>query len=325
MILDKIQKSYNTEQVLKDVDLTIIEKEFLVILGNSGSGKSTLLKIIAGIEHADGGIIKQNEKEIQNIPIGKRDIGYIFQEPLLFPHMTVKQNVTYSLIMAKYKKNDIETKYKTYMQLLQIEELGEKMPNQLSGGQKQRVAIARAIINSPKILLMDEPFSSLDYNLRKQLGEMLLKLKAQLNLTIVFVTHDIEEAMLLGDRIAFLHKGKLLEINTPQKMYYHPTFEETAKFMGEYNIIYGEQKNDVFHTKYGNFKNFAFEKTAKKLFVRPNKINLIPMENGNFEIEKITYKGKEIRIKVKNETLLIDVYILNTLKIGDKVELKIEM
>ncbi len=325
MILTNIQKSFNTEHVLKSLNLTIIDNEFLDILGNSGSGKSPLLKIMAGIEREDTGTITQGDVEIQNTAMGKRDIGYIFQEPLLFPHLTVKQNVTYSLVMSKCSKNEIETRYKMYMQLLQIEELSDKMPNQLSGGQKQRVAIARAIINSPKFLLMDEPFSSLDYNLRKQLGEMLLKLKKQLELTIVFVTHDIEEAMLLGDRIAFLHEGTLLEIDVPQKMYYNPTCEQTAKFMGEYNTIYGEFDGEYFNTKYGRIPNIALAPNTNKLFVRPNKISLTQNINGNFEVENITYIGKEIRVKLKHEEILIDIYMLNTLKIGDKVDLKIEL
>ncbi len=325
MNLINIKKSYNSKKVLENVTLDIEEREFLVILGNSGSGKSTLLKIIAGIENADAGEIFQNGEKINELPIQKRDIGYIFQEPLLFPHMTVKQNIAYSLLMAKKSKAEIEQKCKEYMQLLQIGDLGDRMPHEISGGQKQRVSIARAIINSPKMLLMDEPFSSLDMNLRMQMGEMMQNLKKKLGLTIIFVTHDISESMLLGDRIAFLNEGKLIEVNSPQEMYYSPIFEETAKFMGEYNVIYGEKVRNKLETKYGVFDVSKEILDRKKMFVRPNKIQLLPHENGQFTIDKIILSGKETRITLKDEPLIIDTYFSENLKTGDRVNLHFEV
>ncbi len=324
MELTNIIKSYGDKKVLENINLTVYDKEFLVILGNSGSGKSTLLKIIAGIEKENAGIITVNEKEIQDIPLQKRNIGYLFQEPLLFPHMTVKQNVIYSLVMSKTPKEEIEQKFAQYMDYLQIDELAERMPHQISGGQKQRVSIARAIINSPKILLMDEPFSSLDYNLRRNLGQTLLKIKEKLDLTIVFVTHDIDESMLLADRIAFLHEGNLLEINTPQNLFYNPKHEQTAKFMGDYNIIKGEHTLKGFETKYGIIDNKNIPHDAKKIYVRPNKIRISQNSNGRFSIESIKSYGTANRIKIHNEPVIIDVFLLNSLKENDKVEIEIE-
>ncbi len=324
MIINNLQKSYQDKVVLENINLTINDGEFLVILGSSGSGKSTLLKIIAGIEQGDSGTISHNGVRIDEMPMQKRDIGYIFQEPLLFPHMTVKQNVGYSLVMAKKSKAEIEAKCSEYLKLLQIEELSERMPNELSGGQKQRVSIARAIINSPKMLLMDEPFSSLDYNLRIQMGLMLQKLKKQLGLTIVFVTHDISESMLLGDRIAFLNEGNLIEENTPQAMYYNPVYEETAKFMGEYNTIEGVRVEGKIKTKYGFFCMSDKNADKTKFFVRPNKVRLFPSLNGSHEVESVISKGKETRITLKNDELVIDTYFSDKLKAGDRVELEIE-
>ncbi len=324
VLISNIKKSYGNKAVLKDINLQIADKEFLVVLGSSGSGKSTLLKIIAGIEQADGGEIVLDGTRIDLIDMQRRNVGYLFQEPLLFPHMNVRQNITYSLVMNKKNKKEIEEKYCYYTKLLQIEELGDRMPSELSGGQKQRVSLARAIINSPKMLLMDEPFSSLDYNLRVQLGEMLLKLKKQLDLTIVFVTHDISESLLLGDRIAFLHDGSLLEIKTPQEMYYNPTFEETAKFMGDYNTIVGTVCDNVFESKYGLIPAEFLPEVADKIFVRPNKIRLSHSFNGDYIVDRIISRGKEIRITIKNEPLIIDTYFLNNLKEGDKVDLKFE-
>ncbi len=324
MVIRNIKKGYNNKPVLKDISLQIKDKEFLVVLGSSGSGKSTLLKIIAGIEQPDGGEIELGGIRIDTLPMQKRNIGYLFQEPLLFPHMTVRQNITYSLVMVKKNKAEIEKKYNYYTKLLQIEELGDRMPSEISGGQKQRVSIARAIINSPRMLLMDEPFSSLDYNLRVQLGEMLLKLKKELELTIVFVTHDIGESLFLGDRIAFLHDGNLLEVKAPQEMYYSPTFEETARFMGDYNTIEGSMADNVFESKYGIIPAEYLPPAADKIFVRPNKIRVSHSFNGRYMVDRIVSRGKEIRITIKNEPIIIDTYFLSNLKEGDKVDLFFE-
>ncbi len=325
MILSGINKSYQKDEVLKDLNLTVHDHEFLVILGSSGSGKSTLLKIIAGVESANSGSIIQNGQSIEKLPMQKRDVGYLFQEPLLFPHMTVRQNVSYSLAMAKKPKDEIQKKCDEYMQLLQIEELATRMPSELSGGQKQRVAIARAIINSPKMLLMDEPFSSLDYNLRIQMGKMLQGIKKQLGLTVVFVTHDIPESMLLADRIAFLHEGSLVEVNTPQQIYYSPTHEATAAFMGEYNKVNGQWVGEEFRTKYGSFKVPQPPHRQSEIFIRPNKVRIIKNQHGQHKIKNIVHCGKETRITLQDDPLIIDTYFTDDLHPGDAVDVHLEI
>ncbi len=325
MVIKDISKSYKNKAVLKDLDLTVKDKEFLVILGSSGSGKSTLLKIIAGVEDTDSGTITQDLIRIDKIPMQKRDIGYIFQEPLLFPHMTVRQNVSYSLTMAKKDRSEIESESDEFMNLLQIKEFSEQMPSELSGGQKQRVAIARALINSPRMLLMDEPFSSLDYNLRIQMGKMLKRLKEQLGLTVIFVTHDINESMFLADRIAFLHEGNLIELNTPQEMYYNPINEETAKFMGDYNIIEGEYKNGKYYTKYGTYETLNDYSLREKIYIRPNKVRVIKNKSGSHKIESIILNGKETRITIQNDPILIDTYFSDEFKIGEHVDIVLDI
>ncbi len=320
MELTGIKKTYEKKEILKGIDLDVKEEELLVILGSSGSGKSTLLKIIAGIETADEGKVMLHGEDITNISLQKRGVGYIFQEPLLFPHMTVLQNVSYSLEMAKVQKGIIKEKAKKYMELLQIQDLANHMPNQLSGGQKQRVSIARALINSPKILLMDEPFSSLDYNLRREMGEMLIELKKELGLTVIFVTHDIQESMLLGDRIGFLHQGTLLEVKSPQSLYYEPEYEETAKFMGEYNLIEGRVEKGDFVCKYGTIPIANMKETITQLYIRPNKITVKKSMTGRYRISDIKWRGKDIRISMEGEPLIIDTPNLEELRKGDFVD-----
>ncbi len=306
--------------MLTDINLEVVDKEFLVILGSSGSGKSTLLKIIAGIETTDSGTIESAGQRIDTIPLQKRRIGYLYQEPLLFPHMNVRQNIVYSLVMAKKGRKEIEEKYNSYVKLLQLEGLSKRMPGELSGGQRQRVSIARAIINSPQILLMDEPFSSLDHNLRIQLGEMLKRLKHQLGLTVVFVTHDIDESLLLADRIAFLHDGKLLEVKPPQQLYYNPSYEETAGFMGEYNTIDVEWRDGAFFSRYGIISAEGSTDDTTRLFVRPNRIQLIKNEDAMYTVDEVMSRGKVTRITLTNEPLIVDSYLKTELKRGDRVD-----
>ncbi len=320
LTLHEIKKSYAKKKVLKGVDVEIKEGEFFVFLGSSGSGKSTLLKILSGIESLDSGCVLLNGEDITQRAPQQRKIGYIFQEPLLFPHMNAKENICYSLQIAKRNKDEINASYEKFEKLLQIEGLSHFMPNQLSGGQKQRVSLARSLINTPEILLMDEPFSSLDYTLRSEMGEMIKKLQKELSLTVIFVTHDIEESITLSDRIAFLHNGKILEKGFPQQMYYNPEFEQTARFMGEYNKISGTVKNGIFENKYCPIS--GINDSRKEIFVRPNKIRLMPHKNGEFLISNIIKTGKSDTIILENEPLKIESYFASDLKIGDRVAIE---
>lgn len=319
MKISNIRKTYGKSLVLEDISLDVLDKEFFVILGSSGSGKSTLLKIIAGIEERDAGEILMGEGSA----LEKR-IGYIFQETLLFPHMNVKQNICYSLTVAKKPKNDVEEIYKKLVKALEIEGLDKNMPHMLSGGQKQRVSIARSLANSPKILLMDEPFSSLDKNLRMKMGQFMKEIQKEFHLTIIFVTHDIEEAIYLGERIAVLSQGKILEVNEGSQLYYNPKYEETARFMGEYNKIAGKLINGEFHCKYGIFSAPNLSPVGEEIYVRPEKIQIIKELDGEFKIEEIISQPKQYIIKLKNEDMILRKYIIGDLKEGDSVRVHME-
>ncbi len=322
MNISSIKKYYNNKTILDDVSFTLQEGELLVILGKSGSGKSTLLKIIAGIETADSGKIISGEDEVFNIPMEKRNIGYIFQEPLLFPHMNVYDNVHFGLKMRKVSKADSQKTVMKYLTLLQVDDCTNKMPHQLSGGQKQRVAIARSLVCTPKVLLMDEPFASLDHNLRLDMGRMIKQLKEELGLTIIFVTHDIEESMLLGDRIAFLDEGKLLEIAPPRQLYYNPVHEQSARFMGLYNRIGGSMTSEGLITKYGCI-NEKYAPSTERIFVRPNMIKALKDENGAYIVDAIEWRGKDVYITLKGEELIILGDISSNLRSGDTVRVEI--
>ncbi len=315
-----IEKQYGKKTVLTSIDAKIEKGEFFVFLGSSGSGKSTLLKIISGIETLDEGRVFLHGEDITYKPVQERNIGYIFQEPLLFPHMNVRENICYSLSIAKKTKEEIQSRYEKFEGLLQLEGLSGSMPHQLSGGQKQRVSLARSLINTPEILLMDEPFSSLDYNLRTEMGVMVKKLQSELGLTIIFVTHDIEESLMLADNIAFLNDGIILEQGFPQQMFYNPQFEETAKFMGEYNKILGEVKDGMFQNKYTPIPSVCDTKT--EMYIRPNKIRLLPCERGNFIISDIVQNGKGDIIILEDDPLKIESFFSDGLKKGQRVNIE---
>ncbi len=322
MEIKHIKKQYGGHVILDDIQLSIHEGELFTILGSSGSGKSTLLKIMAGIEQQDAGEIFLDGKDISRLPMQARKLGYIFQEALLFPHMTVKENICYSQMIQKKSKQELETCFVHFAGLLQIRDLEKQLPHQLSGGQKQRVSIARTLASEPNILLMDEPFSSLDYNLRLDMGKMLKNLQKELHITIVFVTHDIEESMLLSDRIAHLHRGRILEVNTPQALYYQPKHEETARFMGECNVISGTWEDGVFRCPYPDIDTRGLSPEQETVFIRPNRIQVCLDEAGVFEIADIVQEGKETRIHLKDQDLRITVPLAEGLHIGAKVSLR---
>lgn len=204
-----ISKAFGKEPVLKAVNLALAPEEVLSVLGKSGSGKTTLLKIIAGLEQADEGDIKVNQQSILSVPAHLRNIVYLYQEPLLFPHLTVAQNVGFGLGIRNIPQTEIKVKVADMLEALELQDQGSKRPHQLSGGQKQRVAFGRALIINPSILLLDEPFGALDVETRQHMQALFQRVKQQYQMTAIFVTHDLKEAMIMGDRIGFMREGQL--------------------------------------------------------------------------------------------------------------------
>jgi len=238
-------KSFGNREVLNNVTLQIASGEFLTLLGESGSGKTTLLRLIAGFEKPSGGEIWMSRERLDLLPPYKRPVNTVFQNYALFPHLTVKENVGYGLEVTGAAKAEISGRVAEALRMVKMEEYAASRTTKLSGGQQQRVALARALVNRPKLLLLDEPLSALDANLRKQMQSELKSLQRELGITFLFVTHDQEEAMALSDRIALLNDGKLEQVDSPREMYAHPATAYAAQFVGQTNLLQAEIRDGI--------------------------------------------------------------------------------
>ena len=230
-------KRYGNNTVIPDLNLEIGDGELFTLLGPSGCGKTTLLRMIAGFNSIEGGDIFFNEKRINDMDPSKRNIGMVFQNYAIFPNLSVRDNVAFGLKNRKVDKAEIKKRTDEFLNLMQIMQYADRMPNQLSGGQQQRIALARALVISPDVLLMDEPLSNLDAKLRVQLRNELKKMQREFGITTIYVTHDQEEALTLSDRIAVFNKGYIEQIGTPNEIYNHSKTEFVCNFIGDINRV----------------------------------------------------------------------------------------
>lgn len=234
-----VSKTFGAVSALNDVNLSIMPGEFVVLLGPSGSGKTTLLNIIGGFAQATKGSVHVADVDVTTLPPAKRPTTTVFQDYALFPHMTVARNVGFGLEMQKVAKPRRNTLIRSTLDMVGLEDMGNRHIHQLSGGQRQRVALARALIVEPSVLLLDEPLGALDLNLRRQMQEELKKIQKSVGTTFIHVTHDQEEAMSLADTIVVMNNGSIEDIGPPDRIYLRPTTEFSATFMGESNILAG--------------------------------------------------------------------------------------
>lgn len=250
---ENLELELEKKKILKDISLEVRSGEILALLGESGCGKSSLLKAMLGLYPLSKGKIFFQGKEIQNLPSHKRGISVVFQDLRLFPHLNVGENVGFSLELQKVPKPERGERVEELLKLVQLEGYSERRIDSLSGGQMQRVAIARALAMNENILFLDEPFSALDPNLRREMGDFLLELQKKENLTVVLVTHDQEEALRLAHRIALMKDGEILQVDEGEKLYYSPVNEYVARFMGKGNSILGRVENGIFSCPYFSF------------------------------------------------------------------------
>lgn len=232
-----VAKEFGKHKVLHDISLDVAEGEFLTILGESGSGKTTLLRIIAGFEQATSGEVWMSGERLDSLPPYKRRVNTVFQSYALFPHLSVEENVAYGPRIAKIPGEEIRLRVDEALAKVRMQAFAKYKPLKISGGQQQRVALARALVNRPKLLLLDEPLSALDANLRRQMQMELKALQREVGITFIFVTHDQEEAMVMSDRIALLHKGELEQVAPPEEIYKRPATSYAAQFIGHTNLL----------------------------------------------------------------------------------------
>ena len=235
--LKGIKKAFGGVPVLNGIDLKVEPGEFITLLGSSGCGKTTTLRIIAGLEVPDSGTVLLEGADVTNTEPDKRGVHTVFQNYALFPHMTVEANIGYSLRIRGVKKPEIKSRVREMLELVQLEGFGSRMPGELSGGQRQRVAIARSVIDSPKVLLLDEPLGALDLQLRRMMQTELKRLQKKLGITFIYITHDQEEALNMSDRIAVMRDGLFEQLGTPNEIYDRPKTAFVARFVGSANIL----------------------------------------------------------------------------------------
>jgi putative spermidine/putrescine transport system ATP-binding protein len=288
-----VSRRFGDVRAVDNVDFEIRDGEFFSMLGPSGSGKTTCLRLIAGFEQPDAGHIAIHGVNVEGVPSYERDVNTVFQDYALFPHMTVFENVEYGLMIRKVPAGERRRRSQEILELVKLEAMGSRKPNQLSGGQRQRVALARALINRPSVLLLDEPLGALDLKLREQMQEELKALQRQVGITFLYVTHDQDEALAMSDRLAVFNRGRIEQVGAPAEIYEHPATAFVAGFVGVSNVCAGELARRL-------------AGAAQAFAIRPEKITMAatsePPPQGwiavTGKVRSITYHGATTRYAV---------------------------
>ena len=291
------QMAFDDEIVLDDINLYFNDKEFLTLLGPSGCGKTTTLRIIGGFIKPTGGDVLFDGERINDVPPHKRKVNTVFQKYALFPHLDVYENVAFGLRLAKLPEQEIDERVTQMLEIVSLKGFENRKVSQLSGGQQQRVAIARALVNSPKVLLLDEPLGALDLRLRKDMQNELKRIQQAMGITFIYVTHDQEEALSMSDTVVVMDKGRIQQIGTPEDIYNEPKNAFVADFIGESNILDGVMLEDRLVKFFGRkFKcvDAGFEKNEPvDVVIRPEDIDIVPPDDGHLcgTVTSVTFKG----------------------------------
>ena len=311
-----VSKSFDgTTNVVEDINLEIPEGEFLTLLGPSGSGKTTCLMMLAGFESTTTGEILVNGKSVQALPAHKREFGFVFQSYALFPHMSVAQNLAFPLEVRQIEKQRRQELVERALHLVQLDGFGDRKPNQLSGGQQQRIAIARALVYEPELVLMDEPLGALDRQLREEMQYEIRRIQEEVGVTMIYVTHDQGEAMVMSDRIAVFQEGKIMQLAAPIALYEEPIDQFVASFIGENNRLYGRAesiKDGICRVNVADefIDSLQVHPTTQVgdrvvVVVRPERVSINPLGDTEYSnvhqsvVRDITFVGDHLRVQLE--------------------------
>ena len=302
--LVNISKSFDGTMVLDDLNLSVKENSFVTLLGPSGCGKTTTLRILGGFEHADSGKVIFDGQDISSLPPNKRQLNTVFQKYALFTHMTIAENIAFGLKIKNKPKSYIQDKIKYALKLVNLDGFENRDVNSLSGGQQQRIAIARAIVNEPRVLLLDEPLGALDLKLRQDMQYELIRLKNELGITFIYVTHDQEEALTMSDTIVVMNQGYIQQMGSPEQIYNEPENAFVADFIGESNIVPGIMLHDelveIFGARFACVDKGFGNNTPVDVVIRPEDIELVAPEEGTLKgiCTHLIFKGVHYEMEI---------------------------
>lgn len=326
---EHITKSFDGETVLDDLCLNIKENEFMTLLGPSGCGKTTTLRLLGGFETPDSGRIFFDGKDITTLAPNERKLNTVFQKYALFPHMSIAENIAFGLKISKKSKAYIDDKIKYALKLVNLDGFEHRSVDSLSGGQQQRIAIARAIVNEPKVLLLDEPLGALDLKLRQDMQYELIRLKNELGITFLYVTHDQEEALTMSDSIVVMNQGYIQQIGTPEDIYNEPVNAFVADFIGDSNIIDGIMLEDrmveILGTRFPCVDEGFGKNQPVDVVIRPEDVELVAPEDGIIQgvVSSIIFKGVHYEIEVKANGFEWLVHTTKLHEIGSQVGIQV--
>lgn len=328
--LEHISKSYDGQMILDDLSLSIYENSFVTLLGPSGCGKTTTLRIIGGFEKPDQGRVIFDGKDITNLSPNKRQLNTVFQKYALFTHMTIADNIAFGLKIKNKSDSYIKDKIKYALKLVNLEGFENRMPDSLSGGQQQRIAIARAIVNEPKVLLLDEPLGALDLKMRQDMQYELKRLKEELGITFIYVTHDQEEALTMSDHIVVMNQGYIQQEGSPETIYNEPENAFVADFIGDSNIIRAtmvrDKLVDILGAKFDCVDTGFGENKPVDVVIRPEDVELVAPSEGTIEgvVTDLTFKGVHYEMDVMANGYEWLVHSTKLSEVGSNVGIKVD-